>query len=638
MRAPLLLMVAVAAVAASAAEQDFRSKLFLDEPADPCYEDNAQLRPRRCIPDFVNAAFKRTVLASSTCGAVPTRYCESTGGKAEACQVCDANQAKLAHPATHLTDLNNPNNLTCWRSEPMQAHPYGYQDNVTLVLSLDKTYELTYISLQFCARRFKPDSMAIYKSVDYGNTWQAFQFYSSTCRKDYGKAPRANITKANEQEALCVDVHRADFGSNSVAARVAFSTLEGRPSAADFDNSPVLQDWVTATDIKVVFNRLQPPQQTPRVEPVADDALSSNLLTPLNESDQAGDRFSSFYHYAVSDLAVGGRCKCNGHASKCLPSARDNGQLLCDCRHNTAGRDCEKCKQFHFDRPWGRATLKDANECKACNCNNHARGCRFNMELYKLSGRVSGGICLKCRHFTAGRHCHYCREGYYRDNTKPITNRKACKPCGCHPIGSSGKTCNQTSGQCPCKDGVTGTTCNRCAKDYIQSRSHIAPCIRAPMTSGYDLGSQADTGTAAAAAAVAKDQCGACPAAAKRLNMNKYCRKDFAVLVRVTGREMVGEWVRFSVIVESLFKKPRSNNGANFLRSGPTQMWMLATDLNCKCPKVRTNKSYLVVGDRESSVPGRSGFEVSRRSIVVEWQNEWHSRMRRFQRRARECR
>lgn len=49
------------------------------------------------------------------------------------------------------------------------------------------------------------------------------------------------------------------------------------------------------------------------------------------------------------------------------------------------------------------------------------------MELYKLSGRTSGGVCLKCRHNTAGRHCHYCKEGYYRDKTKPITHRKACK-------------------------------------------------------------------------------------------------------------------------------------------------------------------------------------------------------------------
>jgi netrin 1 len=63
----------------------------------------------------------------------------------------------------------------------------------------------------------------------------------------------------------------------------------------------------------------------------------------------------------------------------------------------------------------------------ACNCNGHARRCRFNLELYKLSGRVSGGVCVDCKHDTMGRHCHYCREGYYRDADKTITHKKACK-------------------------------------------------------------------------------------------------------------------------------------------------------------------------------------------------------------------
>ncbi|KAL1488141.1 hypothetical protein ABEB36_015099 [Hypothenemus hampei] len=53
--------------------------------------------------------------------------------------------------------------------------------------------------------------------------------------------------------------------------------------------------------------------------------------------------------------------------------------------------------------------------------------------------------------------------------------------CDCHPIGASGKTCNQATGQCPCKDGVVGITCNRCAKGFQQSRSHIAPCIKIPV-------------------------------------------------------------------------------------------------------------------------------------------------------------
>ena len=94
--------------------------------------------------------------------------------------------------------------------------------------------------------------------------------------------------------------------------------------------------------------------------------------------------------------------------------------------------------------------------------------------------QITGGVCLKCKHNTAGRHCHYCKEGYYRNPRKPITHHKACESCNCHPVGASGKICNQTSGQCPCKDGVTGRECNRCSKGYQQSGSPIAPCIKVP--------------------------------------------------------------------------------------------------------------------------------------------------------------
>ncbi|UYV79692.1 NTN1 [Cordylochernes scorpioides] len=281
---------------------------------DPCYDDSGT--PRRCVPDFVNAAFGRAVVASSECGSPPSVVC--TGSE---CDTCDP---RHRHPPGYLTDLNNPNNVTCWVSGPLPPSPH----NVTLTLSLAKRYELTYISLQFCHRR--PDSLAIYKSMDFGRTWHPFQYYSSQCRKLYTRSHRAVITRANEQEALCTEP-----GDSGGAQRVAFSTLEGRPSAYDFDHSPVLQDWVTATDIRVVFHRLMPPD----AEPVDNDTE----------------------HYAVSDLAVGGRCKCNGHASRCVHNA--DGELACDCKHNTAGRDCERCKPFHFDRPWGRATATDAHEC-----------------------------------------------------------------------------------------------------------------------------------------------------------------------------------------------------------------------------------------------------------------------------------
>lgn len=380
---------------------------------DPCYDED---RPMRCLPDFVNAAFGLPISASSTCGLNgPVKVCDSpTNFKSDSpvCNLCDDSNPKSRFPASALSDINNSQNITCWRSEPapvstsIDAPP----DNVTLTLSLGKKYELTYVSLVFCPRSIKPDSLAIYKSTDYGKTWQPFQYYSTQCRRFYGRPNRATITKNNEQEALCTDSHLYNKDTTTLqGSRIAFSTLEGRPSAADFDTSTILQDWVTATDIRVIFHRQQVPQlqqleenihqsgddddiedddddedddivytessSTKSIKPVLpkydtkdDDSYDDNqldmstLFTTSSYNENNNNNGQLMMHYALSDFSVGGRCKCNGHASRCVRGV--DGQMECECKHNTAGRDCEKCKLFYFDRPWARASSRDSNECK----------------------------------------------------------------------------------------------------------------------------------------------------------------------------------------------------------------------------------------------------------------------------------
>nr|CAB72422.1 amphinetrin [Branchiostoma floridae] len=511
-------------------------------PPDPCYDENG--KPRRCIPDFVNAAFGKEVKASSTCGQPASRYCTLTGNSADAgeerarvCHICDSAAPKRQHPPSYLTDLHNPNNVTCWQSEPYIQYP----TNVTLMLSLGKKFELTYVTLQFCSLR--PESMIIYKSMDYGKSWVPYQFYSTQCKKTYQKPNRALITRANEQEAICTDAH-SDI-EPLTGGRVAFSTLEGRPSAFNFDNSPVLQDWVTATDIKVVFNRL-------------------NTL-----GDEAEEASRDSYYYAVSDFAVGGRCKCNGHASKCVHDRE--GRLACDCKHNTAGDECDHCKPFHYDRPWQRATARDANECIACNCNLHARRCRFNMELYKLSGRKGGGVCLNCRHNTAGRHCHYCKEGFYRDESKPITHRKACKEIPRRPTS-------------------------------VPSPSYPKPDERCPECMG-----------------------------AKKVNRKNYCKSGYVIQCSILSREILGEWTKFTINVGTIFKREQSLK----LRRGDQYMYVRQSDLQCKCPKLRLGRKYLLMGSVDSN-NNREGLTLDYRSTSIPWRNRWGKRLRRLQRRQKD--
>ena len=92
----------------------------------------------------------------------------------------------------------------------------------------------------------------------------------------------------NEQEPLCTDAYSAGALHQLTGARIAFSTLEARPSSHDFDNSPVLQDWQTATDIRVVFDRLAAPAPAPApAAPPAGDDDGDDDDTPVSgDADQ----------------------------------------------------------------------------------------------------------------------------------------------------------------------------------------------------------------------------------------------------------------------------------------------------------------------------------------------------------------
>lgn len=524
--------------------------------ANSCYNEYG--RPQMCLPEFHNLAYGKKIFASHSCGKPPRRFCKWETPREQTCDVCDSNNPSKTHPVEFLTDLHNQNNVTCWQADPKQS-----RENVTLLLSLGKIYDITYISLQFCAIR--PDSMAIYKSMDFGKSWRPYQFYSGSCSRVYGRPKKAFATKENEQEALCTDAHLI---KPLQGGRIAFSTLEGRPSAKDFESNFVLQEWVSATDVKVVFNR-----------------VSSTKTRDVRN------------YYAVSDFAVGGRCHCNGHASSC-PANRD-GKPVCDCKHHTTGYNCEQCKAFFNDRPWRPATGNSANECVACNCNLHAKACVFNNELFKLSGGGSGGVCINCRHNTAGRYCDYCKQGFYKDPTKDITHRRVCKPCNCHPHGSMGKICDQNTGQCPCKEGVTGRQCDKCAEGYRNTKSPIVPCVKTP---NIIMSTQPKDAT-----------CSQCKKTG--LSGKKFCRKDFAMKVAILGldKKEQGEWVRVTVNVMTRYKRSLVR-----LRLGNEFLWIPRRDYKCKCPKLRPGRQYLIAGSI-SSTRRKKSIVVDNRSMVIPW-------------------
>ncbi|XP_066981652.1 laminin subunit gamma-1 isoform X2 [Macrobrachium rosenbergii] len=399
-----------------------------------CYNDKGL--PQKCVPEFVNAAFSRPVEVTNTCGEYrPQEYCLQTGGYGarQACEICNAYVPELSHPAYYLTDFNNNDNHTWWQSETM-FEGIQYPNEVNLTLSLGKAFDITYVRLFF--RSPRPESFAIYKRTETDGEWIPYQYYSATCRDTYGLLDSDYVQKEFETRALCT----SEFSDISplTGGNVAFSTLEGRPSAYNFEDSAELQEWVTATDIRITLNRLN----TFRDEVFKDPKVLKS------------------YFYAITDFAVGGRCKCNGHASACVESTGLRGEfsLVCRCEHNTAGPDCGECLPFYNDAPWARATSKDAHECRACNCNGYSSRCYFDQELYDRTGH--GGHCLDCAANRAGPNCQRCRDNYYEREDG------VCVACNCNEIGSRSLQC-ASDGLCQCKPGVTGEKCDKCADNYF---------------------------------------------------------------------------------------------------------------------------------------------------------------------------
>ncbi|XP_074654199.1 laminin subunit gamma-1-like [Tubulanus polymorphus] len=398
-----------------------------------CYDLNG--KPQRCMPEFVNAAFNLPVHATNTCGNPRIRYCRQTGvtGAKQSCAYCDASDPRLEHPPRLLTDYNNNDNQTWWQSQTMYER-IQYPESVNLTLRLGKSYDITYVRIKFHSPR--PESFAIYKRTTEGSDWVPYQYYSGSCQETYELPTDGLITRDDEKKAVC----SADYSDISplTGGNVAFSTLEGRPSAYTFESSQALQDWVTATEIKIVLNRLNT---------FGDEVFADKTVLQS-------------YYYGISDISIGGRCKCNGHSSECVESTGQGqvARLVCRCEHNTQGPDCNECQPFYNDRPWARATAASANECQPCNCNGLSLQCYFDEELFQQTGH--GGHCMNCQDNTDGANCENCKENFYRR-----AQDQRCVACNCDPTGSQRLQCD-IYGQCTCKSGVTGEKCDQCQSNH----------------------------------------------------------------------------------------------------------------------------------------------------------------------------
>lgn len=476
-------------------------------------------------------------------------YCKLTGGgnqmnyeflKAEKgksilqgqhCDVCQSDLVEKAHPIEYAIDGTEK----WWQSPPLSQGVHYNELNITI--DLGQLFHVAYVIVKF-ANTPRAGTWVLERSTDYGKTWSAWQYFAesdSNCMSDFGKNPYEPILL--DDQVICTSQHSDVVPLEN--GEVIVSLINGREGAKNYSHAPLLQEFTKATNVrlrllrtKTLLGHLMAVQRedstvTRRyfysIKDIsiggrcecnghADKCIpandNSNRLVCKCKHNTCGDSCDKccpgfeqkkWAPAVPKNPNICEPCNCHGHSDKCVYNETVNfdktsmdmhgnyegGGVCQNCRHNTAGINCEKCAEGFF-RP-DNVPIDSPNACQPCNCNSeHTVG-----TCEPLTGRCY------CKKEYAGDKCDRCAEGYY--------DFPSCKKCDCYYEGTENGNCFpetsnvfadnnmsenpmnavsdmlnpdlmddlfrddvNTSGSCNCKDNYQGRLCDSCAVGFYQ--------------------------------------------------------------------------------------------------------------------------------------------------------------------------
>ncbi|XP_030577117.1 laminin subunit alpha-2 isoform X2 [Archocentrus centrarchus] len=156
------------------------------------------------------------------------------------------------------------------------------------------------------------------------------------------------------------------------------------------------------------------------------------------------------------------QCQCSGHSSTCDPET----SICQNCQDNTEGDRCERCAPGYYGIVRGFP-----DDCIPCACpltnpeNNFSPTC--------VAEGLDDYRCTACAEGYEGKYCERCSTGYHGNPSVPGGR---CEECKCSLWGALPGPCDPVTGQCRCRAGASGMTCDQCMERHVCGPSGIISC------------------------------------------------------------------------------------------------------------------------------------------------------------------